>query len=543
VLHWFPAAFYGLFTRMRGEEEMPVPFAGKEFTFHNPDGSEIRVRGWGNQFAAVFETLDGYTVVKDPDSGFYHYAEQSRDGEGLAASRALVGEVEPATLGIPPHLRPTHEHTRATALAAREVSGQRRRWEVRREQRRARQRAAGEDEERAGVLKEPQAAPKTGVRVGLCLLLQFPDVLGTITKAQVTDFCNKPGYTGFGNEGSVYDYFLSVSAGRLRYTNQVTAYYTAKHPFAYYTNPAIGFGVRAQELIVEALNALKAQHFDFSGLSSDGSGFVYALNAFYAGFCPNNWSEGLWPHSSGLDSAFVASATKTFSDYQISDMGSDLTLGTFCHENGHMVCDFPDLYDYGSESSGVGEYSLMCAFGPPTNPTQVDAYLKDVAGWTTKLTTLTPGMTAAVAAGTNEFLIHRKNATEYFIMENRARSVRDAALPDAGLAIWHVDQLGSNNDEEMTPAQHYECSLEQADHRFDLEHGANLGDTGDLFGGPGARSFGSATTPDSRWWDGSLSGLDLAQISAPGPTITVKTALTPPVVTAPVVPPIVSLLA
>jgi M6 family metalloprotease-like protein len=523
---------------------MPVPFAGKEFTFHNPDGSEIRVRGWGNQFAAVFETLDGYTVVRDPDSGFYHYAEPSGNREGLVATRTPVGAADPQTLGIGRHLRGAREHTRATAQAARDVSGQQRRWEVRREQRRARQqRAAGDDDGRAGILSEPESAAKTGVRVGLCLLLQFPDVLGTITKAQVTDFCNKPGYNGFGNNGSVHDYFLSVSAGRLKYTNQVTAYYTAKHPRAYYTNPAIAYGVRAQELITEALTSLKAQHFDFSGLSSDGSGFIYALNAFYAGWNQNNWAKGLWPHSSGLDTPFAASATKKFNDYQITDMGTDLTLGTFCHENGHMVCDFPDLYDYGAESSGVGEYSLMCSFGPDTNPTQVDAYLKDAAGWTTKLTTLAPGMTAAVAAGSNEFLIHRKNSNEYFIMENRQRSGRDAALPDVGLAIWHVDRLGSNNDEQMTPGQHYECSLEQADHRFDLEHGVNQGDTGDLFGGRSARSFGRATAPDSRWWDGSTSGLELAQISAAAATITVKTALTQPVLTAPVVPPIVSLLA
>jgi M6 family metalloprotease-like protein len=522
---------------------MPVPFAGKEFTFHNPDGSQVRVRGWGDQFAAVFETFDGYTVVRDPDTGFYHYAAPSQDRGSLVTTGTRVGAVDPRTLGVPQHLRPPRERARATALAAHDAVGPRRRWEVRREQRRARQQGVADDGDgHAGVLPEAQAAAKTGVRVGLCLLLQFPDVRGTITQSQVSDFCNKPGYTGFGNNGSVYDYFLSVSAGRLKYTNQVTAYYTAKHPFAYYTNQAIPYGDRAQELIVEALQALKAQSFDFSAVSSDGDGYIYALNAFYAGSCPNDWAQGLWPHSSALATPFVASATKKVSDYQITDMGTELTLGTFCHENGHMVCDFPDLYDYGYESNGVGEYSLMCSFGPAVNPVQVDAYLKDLAGWTSKLTTLKPGMTIAVAAGANDFAIHRKNATEYFIIENRQRSGRDAALPDVGLAIWHVDQLGSNNQEQMTPSQHYECSLEQADNRFDLEHGLNGGDTGDLFGGPAARSFGSFTAPSSRWWDGNASGLEIAQISAPGPTITVKTATTPPAVTAPNVPAVVSLL-
>lgn len=70
-------------------------------------------------------------------------------------------------------------------------------------------------------------------------------------------------------------------------------------------------------------------------------------------------------------------------------------------------------------AAGSANTSLMCFYGPETNPVHVDAYLKDVAGWTTKRTTLTPGMTATITPGSNDFLIHRKNANEYFILENR----------------------------------------------------------------------------------------------------------------------------
>jgi hypothetical protein len=45
---------------------MSTPFSGKEFTFTQPDGTALRVRGWGDQHHAVFETLNGYTVVEDP---------------------------------------------------------------------------------------------------------------------------------------------------------------------------------------------------------------------------------------------------------------------------------------------------------------------------------------------------------------------------------------------------------------------------------------------------------------------------------------------
>lgn len=179
-----------------------------------------------------------------------------------------------------------------------------------------------------------------------------------------------------------------------------------------------------------------------------------------------------------------------------------------------MVCDFPDLYDYGYESCGVGAYCLMCSGGPDEkNPTQVCAYLKYKAGWGEKVTTLAPG-DFIVQAGTNEFLLYPKNATEYFILENRFRKGRDSSLPSSGLAIWHVDELGTNDNEQMTVKNHYECSLEQADGRFDLELRKNDGDGGDLFCSPA--TFSSGSIPDSRWWDGTPSNLDITGISGPG---------------------------
>ena len=230
-----------------------------------------------------------------------------------------------------------------------------------------------------------------GSYVGLCLLIRFPDVAASIPSTEVAQYCNASGYSGFGNNGSVRDYFHTVSDGRLDYTSVVTEYVTAKHPREHYTDPSVEFGTRTRQLIREGLKRLKTQGFDFSELTADADGYVRALNVFYAGPCVNDWSEGLWPHSWALDEPFAASSTRTFSDYQITNIGSELTLRTFCHENGHMVCDFPDLYDYGYESNGVGDFCLMCGGGSDTNPVQVSAYLKHQAGWTSGISEVSPG--------------------------------------------------------------------------------------------------------------------------------------------------------
>lgn len=505
---------------------MPVYYNGEEFTFYNPDGSEVKVRGWGTQFAAVFETLDGFTVVQDPESGFFHYAILSEDGTELLPSGTRVVTVAPQELPMARHLRITREAAGRKAVAAQEETGVQPRWKIRRQERRQRRTrsTASSDDPPDNISEGGPLAATIGSYVGLCILIQFPDVPGTISQQEVTNFCNQPGYTGFGNNGSVRDYFYDISDHKMTYTNVVTDYYTAQHNRAHYTDPNVSYGTRARELIIEALDHLKAQGFNFEQLTADGSEYVLALNVFYAGPTVNNWAQGLWPHSWALATPYVASSTRRFSDYQITNMGSQLTLGTFCHENGHMVCNLPDLYSYNNLHYGVGHYCLMCWGGSNTNPTQVCAYLKNDAGWTSSLRQIAQGMSYTVTGGENDFLIHRKNQTEYFIVENRMMLGRDASLPDAGLAIWHVIENGNNTQNPpFNQSLPLECSLEQADGRFDLEYERNGGDADDLFGAPAAPTFGNATTPNSRWNDGTVSGLEFTSISDPGSTMTVST--------------------
>lgn len=284
------------------------------------------------------------------------------------------------------------------------------RWEVRRKQFKEALRSASTV---PGLAPAPPQRETVGDFVGLCILIQFPDVPGTITRDEVDDFCNQPGYAGFGNKGSVYDFFLEASGGRLRYKNIVTPYYMAQHPRSYYTNEAVEQPIRARQLIKEALDHFQAQGFDFTSLTADNQSYVYATNVFYAGTRVNNWAKGLWPHAFHLLTPYQLVPGKQAYDYQITDMTDELSLGTFCHENGHMICDFPDLYDYGDESAGVGAFCLMCAGANVNekNPTDINAYLKYRAGWAQSVTRVTAGLNATARAGENQFFIHRKKST------------------------------------------------------------------------------------------------------------------------------------
>lgn len=504
---------------------MSTPFIGQTFTFTQPDGSALKVRGWGDQHYAVFETLDGYTVVKNPATGFWEKAQRSDDG-----TRLEPGGDRPDT---PRGLRLNADSARAAGReGARRFGG--RRCDERREERKRFLQAARAMAAAGGPLLAPPQRTTVGDYVGLCLLIEFSDAPATISRDEVERFCNQVGYNGFGNNGSVRDYFFDNSMGLLRYTNIVTPYYKARRPKSYYTDPNIEQGVRARELIREALTHWQANGFDFSNLTTDGRGLVYAMNVFYTGPVTNNWSEGLWPHAWMMGTPVQLTAGVSAFDYQVTAMGSELLLGTFCHENGHMLCDYPDLYDYGDQSAGVGMYCLMCAgnHANQRNPVQISAYLKRLSGWASQVINLQHGANVTLHAGKNEMAMFAKNNSEYFLLENRTKTSRDAALPDEGIFIWHVDEQGDNSNEQMTPENHYELSLEQADGLFELEKSrSERGDANDLYSGSSAR-FANDTKPSSKWWDGTSSHLTIDTISNVAAAMTFRCTLsnvvTPP---------------
>lgn len=510
---------------------MATRFIGQVFTFTQPDGSTIQLRGWGDQHYAVFETLDGYTVTRNPATGYYEVARLAADGNALEPAPGPGGRLDGA--GSPRGLRVRRESAMAAAReSAERMSG--RRCEQRRQERRQQMRAMRAMAAAGGPLLAPPQRQTVGDFIGLCLLIDFTDSPATIAREEVERFCNQPGYNGFGNRGSVSDFFHDNSIGRCRYTNVVAPYYRALRPKTYYTNEQIPQPQRAYELINEALAHHLANGFDFSALTADSQGFVYAMNVYYAGPVTNNWAKGLWPHAHHLGSAVQLAPGRSAFDYQFTAMGAELTLGIFCHENGHMLCDYPDLYDYGDESSGVGAFCLMCAGSNVNqkNPVPISAYLKRLSGWARTVTPLEHGSQLTLAAGSNDFGLYSRGGREYFIFENRQKAGRDTALPDEGLAIWHVDEDGDNSHEQMTSGSHYELSLEQADGLFQLEHQRDqMGDAGDLFAGPEAR-FADGTVPSSKWWNGSASNLTIDQVSAAGASVTFRCllsdAVTPP---------------
>lgn len=521
------------------------------FTYAQPDGSTLPVRVVGDEFFAEERTLDGRRIIQDPVSNYWCYAQLSEDGNALESTGIVATESAP-TEPVPKHLRiqtPRKQRMRIVQ-ANRERFGRDGKGRIILPQAPAETDLTRDEATSQKGSRMVLGGATLGRRNGLTLLIEFPQLLNeaTLTREQVDHFCNQmsPHYTEFGNNGSVAEFYNKVSNGKLTYTNTVVAYHTAKHTRDYYTDASVAQGIRAGELIVEALSALEAANFDFRSVDQNGDGIIDAVNCLYAGPIVNTWGKGLWPHASLM--FWVSPKTgKLAALYQITNMGDALDLATFCHENGHMVCHFPDVYDYDQYTTpidlkddskgGAGVFCLMDGGGIGNNPSPPNGYLRYKAGWGTAETitaatyatkTLTAQSNGRLA---NEFLIYVNptNPFEYFLIENYTKENPNSAAPTRGIAIWHVDEWGNHNNQSSThQSKHanYEVALIQADNQRHFERNINNGEANDLFfTGNSAptysNQFSDTSDPSSfdnnaHWWNGKPSGLKLSGFSVPG---------------------------
>ncbi|MGL1887260.1 MAG: carbohydrate binding domain-containing protein [Reichenbachiella sp.] len=490
-----------------------APSHGEQYNFKQPDGSLVPVKVWGDEFYQRVETLDGYTLIRNAD-GWIVYADVSADGSEFIATSEIYGAVSVKSLK---NRKSIHKNKRGKAL--RKGLKLSKKARKRKAQRQIAESGIEFETSTVGSNAATQMAVSpaglSGNILGLTILVDFSDDEGTIAPSEVSDFLQLPGYSGNGNKGSVNDFFWELSNGHVNYTNVVTAYYRAIHPKSYYDNPSESAGPKARELILEALVHLRdVAGMEFSQFDSDGDNYIDAINLYYAGSRGSGWSKGLWPHRSSVY-GFTANGVSS-KDYQITDMRGFLTLGTFCHENGHMLFSWSDTYDYDSDSRGTGAFDLMSSSGS-TNPKYPNPYFRHKEGWITPqhLTNTNQGTQSVAVNNDADIFIYQnvENVQERYYIEARKKENRHSTMPGEGVLIWHIDEYGSNNYNERWVNRHYKVSVVQADGLYQLENNQSSGNLDDFFFEGNNSSFSATTSPEARWWDGSYTGLSLTNIS------------------------------
>ncbi|TDJ75305.1 MAG: M6 family metalloprotease domain-containing protein [Planctomycetota bacterium] len=465
-------------------------------------GGDVQLKIYGDEFYARYECTQGYTVVYDTAMRRYCYA-------SLAAGRFVSTGVpigKPVPAGVLRHIKES-------------PSVRNERFERRYDKLRPREAPSGSAPMRTfgpddGLL---QGRKLTHGHVrGLTILVEFADFTTTVTTADVDELLNGDNYTGNGNFSSVKKYFETVSDGNLHYTNTVIGPVRLAKPRSFY----IG-----QLLVKEALDAAVSQfNVNLADFDSRGDGIVDGLMFLYAG--NSQYSGELWPHNSKLTLQYGSIRTDMYLLTGLGRSKTDLRIGTICHENGHMLCRFPDMYDYGQrdgdheKSAGIGRYCLMGSGNQLNNrrtPSAVCGYLRELVGWSAVVPINGPGEVEAPHGDYGKVLKYELDSlNEYFIIENRSQTGLDAHLPASGLAIYHCDRLGSNEWQDGTRTKHYQCALLQADGRFDLESNVNPGDSADLFADVAGVAAAHDTQPSTRRWDGADSELVVSDVSPAG---------------------------
>jgi M6 family metalloprotease-like protein len=376
---------------------------------------------------------------------------------------------------------------------------------------------------------------------GLTILVEFTDVLTNFTASDVDELLNGENYNKYDNYCSVREYFLLMSNGKLNYSNKVVGPIKLSKEREFYTIRK----EKTEVLIKEVLDILvKDMGIDLYEFDSKDDHIVDALNIMYAG--PPVFIGGLDPRHGIVGRIRPLKYPRKGTQieihyYTITALGEkpvDLNIGTFCHENGHQLCRFPDLYDYGKdgvESHGIGEFCLMGS-GNHLNhghtPSPVCSYLRYLVNWIDyEIQLNNPNEYEARHGDYGTIMKYEtNNPNEFFIVENRSQLGLDKYLPASGLAVYHCDILGSGEWQGGTRDKHYQCALLQADGHFDLEKNKNRGDEGDLFKQVEGIALSHDTTPNSRKWDGSDSNLRISNISAPGQIIRFTTGEGEPLV-------------
>jgi len=469
-------------------------YEGDTQCFFQPDHSAIYVRLIGRYPAIYGESVDGYTLVKDNATGWYCYAVVKDGGLDLASSEHYVQGRQPS-FSLSKHLR------RSAAADEKRIA----------------EFAAANPEPQTGVLRKEKDlttgvyARRNGTINGCVLLIDFPDQPSTISASEIQNFLTKQGYSDWGNNGSARDFYFDCSSGRMNFIPTATAqYFHAPKTFAYYNTS----NATATELIKATLQYFDST-VDFSRFDNYHAGHTDGMNIFYAGDAAS-FGDPLWPHSGSYGGTEKYDGV-TITNYEMTDIGTQLGLYVFCHENGHMLFGFPDCY-------GCGDMAGLMGSRPnDQNPIPDCEVFTQDQGWI-DVVDFDNTSTGTFRAIKNPFYAFRyKNpnkANEYYLWVNRKNEGRWSVLTGKGIVAYHFDASVKTNNPPALPL----ClQVMEADgkNRLDSTDWPVPGSKPtDFFYSPNNTAITASSNPNSNWNNNTASGLSITNISAISDTMT-----------------------
>lgn len=487
--------------KSRGVPASPYPFKTLQ-----PDGSQITLIIKGDGVVHWFETIDGYTVLKEK-TGWFRYATIDNIGDLVCSNIAVSTSVTNGSSlktgqnGLKKHLR----------FSAAQV-------------RRKKINYFGEESRNKSTLKK--AFPTSGERKVLLILAEFDDLTHITPQERFNNLMNQQDYA---ETGSFKDYYLEASYNKLSVTTTTTVWVKVPKNYAYYgKNDDEDNDTNPQEFIRHAVDAAEEAGVDFSQYDNDGDGLVDAVQVIHAGYGEEAGANDntIWAHAWALGEKWAVkydgvwiNRYVTFPELRGNSGTGTTHIGVICHEFGHGL-GLPDYYDtsdegdYAGDAAGLGDWDIMDS-GSWNNygrsPAHHNAYSKHMLGWLELSEFPQDGDFSInnLAENPEGFIFYSKTENEFFVIENRQKTGFDSYIPHHGMLIYHVDKnyQGWNSNNVNSDPDHEAMDLLEADNND------KLNTRGDPFPGTGNKTvFSDLTTPGSISWAGIKSDIEIKNI-------------------------------
>ncbi len=299
----------------------------------------------------------------------------------------------------------------------------------------------------------------TGSKKGLVILVNFADLSMTTNLSEWRNYFNEVGYSNYGMQGSVHDYFYEQSYGAFDLTFDVVGPVTVSEACSYYGTDEDNVPF----MIKEACKLVDAQ-VNFADYDWDGDGEVDQVYVVYAGY---NEAQGadestIWPHEWGLsgnssvgkqmyDGVWVDTYACSSELHGNGKRNTDIIdgIGTACHEFSHCL-GLPDFYDTGAGTNyGMDVWSLLDYGnynGDSCVPAAFTAYERYFAGWLEYKELDEPTHVSDIPCLTDTacaYVIRNDNRSdEYYLLQNIQKVGFNSSAYGHGLLIIHVDYNG-----------------------------------------------------------------------------------------------------
>ena len=423
LLAFLPMAFAAYFTNV---PQMRV----------QPNGDTLRCFATGDEYFHRLHDADGYTIVLDPTTGYYVYADKV--GDALVPTSHIAGRTNPAEVGLSVGL----------SISAEQWLARRQRWEEP-----ARSRAGARDNNEINH----------GHMNNLVVFIRFADESNFVNSfSDVDAMFNDSTPDGV----SLYNYFKSATYNQLAITSTfypqpsgttILSYqdiYSRGHYEPYSYNNTDGYDPdddydrteREHQLLARAVNYIADMVPADLDIDYDNDGYVDNV-VFLVRGSQGEWNDLLWPHRWALysETAYINGKRVWDFNFQLADATSYFNTAVLCHEMNHSL-GAPDLYHYyqGTDRAPVGYWDLMETTMNP--PQHMGAYMKYKYGhWIDDIPEITECGTYSLhslgsSATNNCYKIASPNPSEYFVLEYRNKNDHfESSLPSSGLLIYRVN--------------------------------------------------------------------------------------------------------